>query len=211
MILTDEEHAEWLLDKFKYDGWRSTLNNLKFFGRMLKPIVVVAAWIFWIYAAISWAVPNLLCNKIAKEVSVRNGSHVMARLDGCMDPAHSPCRPCRLTVAPPSAAAWQGSLVFGECLYIDTGGKPYSTNWGSKLFFLLYWSIQNGWMVFFCGYISFVLFGACWQRAQRAAGRSRPNKPGPGLCRACRPRACGKSRRSWESVHVAGHALLPDA
>lgn len=49
--------------------------------------------------------------------------------------------------------------MFGECLYIDTGGKPYSTNWGSKLFFLIYWSIQNGWMVFFCGYISFVLFG----------------------------------------------------
>lgn len=74
--LTDEEHAEWLLDKLKHDGWRSTVANLKFFGRMMKPIAVVAAWIFWIYAAISWAVPNLLCNNIAKEVSVSHARGV---------------------------------------------------------------------------------------------------------------------------------------
>ncbi|KAI3430420.1 hypothetical protein D9Q98_005015 [Chlorella vulgaris] len=126
--LEDEEHAEWLQHKVKHDGRAATWKLFKFYCRILKPICAVCLFISGMYALLSWTIPNLLCNTVAKENS--------------------------------------GSLVFAECLYVDTK-DPYSKNWPSKTFFLVYWSIQNGWMAGFCGYICYVLFGPAFRKRER--------------------------------------------
>ena len=70
LAMSDEDHAAWLQDRVKHDGRKAAMALLKFYLRMLKPCVVVAAYVAAMYAAISWSIPNLLCNSIAKENSV---------------------------------------------------------------------------------------------------------------------------------------------
>ncbi|EFN52359.1 hypothetical protein CHLNCDRAFT_138774 [Chlorella variabilis] len=131
LAMSDQDHAAWLQDRVKHDGRKAAMALLKFYLRMLKPCVVVAAYVAAMYAAISWSIPNLLCNSIAKENS--------------------------------------GSLVSGECIYIDTGNKGYSVAWGQKVFFLVFWTVQAAWMAGFCAYMTAILFGPAFRKRERMA------------------------------------------
>jgi hypothetical protein len=44
--------------------------NFRLFFTLLVPILLVSVWMFGLFAAISWYLPNVLCNELAQELSV---------------------------------------------------------------------------------------------------------------------------------------------
>ena len=68
--LSEEEHRELLQRRVRLEGRQSLWDLLRFYCRMLVPVAIVCVWMFAMFAAISYSIPNLLCNRIAKENSV---------------------------------------------------------------------------------------------------------------------------------------------
>lgn len=68
---SDEEHAAWLAERVRLEGRQKGLDLLRFYCRMLLPVAYTTAIFFGVFASLSYAIPNVLCNKVAKENSVR--------------------------------------------------------------------------------------------------------------------------------------------
>ena len=68
--LGEEEHAAFLAERARREGRQGLRDLLAVYGRMLGPAAIVSVWMFALFAAISYSIPNLLCNRVAKENSV---------------------------------------------------------------------------------------------------------------------------------------------
>lgn len=73
LLLPEDEHAAWLADKVQREGRQSAAKLLRFYLRMLGPVAILSFFYFGLAAGFSYAIPNLLCNRVAKENSVREG------------------------------------------------------------------------------------------------------------------------------------------
>jgi hypothetical protein len=54
----------------RYAGHKAFKENIRLFGKMMVPVVIVSAWMFGMFAALSYAVPHWICEKEAMELSV---------------------------------------------------------------------------------------------------------------------------------------------
>lgn len=70
LLLPAEEHKAWLAARVRGEGRAAARALLRFYGRMLLPVAVAAAYTCAIAAGLSYSIPNLLCNRVAKENSV---------------------------------------------------------------------------------------------------------------------------------------------
>lgn len=94
-LLPEPEHAAWLAGQARREGRQATRDLLRLYGKMLMPVAVCATYMFALMAGLSYAIPNLLCNKVARENSVRSGT---------AGPGLLACGAAG-TLEPPSAAA----------------------------------------------------------------------------------------------------------
>ncbi|PRW32967.1 hypothetical protein C2E21_8152 [Chlorella sorokiniana] len=69
LLLPEDEHSAWLADKVRREGRQSAAKLLRFYLRMLGPVTILSVFFFGIAAGLSYAIPNLLCNRVAKENS----------------------------------------------------------------------------------------------------------------------------------------------
>jgi hypothetical protein len=60
--------VEW---RVAHEGWADLRSSLRFYIKLMIPVFTVTIWMFLIFTALSWAVPNVLCNRLSKEFSVR--------------------------------------------------------------------------------------------------------------------------------------------
>ncbi len=72
LLLPEDEHTAWLANKVQREGRQSAATLLRFYLRMLVPVAFLSVLYFGIAAGFSYAIPNLLCNRVAKENSVRD-------------------------------------------------------------------------------------------------------------------------------------------
>ena len=98
LALGDAEHAEWLAEKVRTEGRRDAKNLFRFYCRMLIPVGILTLWAFAFVATLSWSIPNRLCNRIAKENSVRAGGGAGRPAGACaaalyLRSAGAPCLP----------------------------------------------------------------------------------------------------------------------
>ena len=70
LLLPEDEHAAWLARKVRLEGRQSAAALLRLYARMLGPILLLSTFYLGIAAGFSYAIPNLLCNRVAKENSV---------------------------------------------------------------------------------------------------------------------------------------------
>ena len=70
LLLPAEEHTAWLANKVRREGRQSAAQLFRFYLRMLGPVAILSVFFFGIAAGFSYAIPNLLCNRVAKENSV---------------------------------------------------------------------------------------------------------------------------------------------
>ena len=71
LLLPDDEHAAWVAGRVAGEARAAARALAAFYARMLVPVAVTAAYCFALAAGLSYSIPNLLCNRIAKENSVR--------------------------------------------------------------------------------------------------------------------------------------------
>lgn len=70
LLVPEPDHIDWLQGRVRAEGWQSSSELLALFGRMLGPMVYVSAAFFAVVGILAWAIPNLLCDEVAKENSV---------------------------------------------------------------------------------------------------------------------------------------------
>ncbi len=78
----EEEHTAWLAERVRLEGRQNGFALLRFYCYMLLPVAYTTALFFGVFASLSYAIPNLLCNKVAKENSVRDGAALSGPCDG---------------------------------------------------------------------------------------------------------------------------------
>jgi hypothetical protein len=67
-----------------------------------------------------------------------------------------------------TAKALSGSSIgIYECIYVSDGDYVHVTP--SKIFWLLFWSVQTAWVAIFPGFIAYTLFGSCVSGVQRVS------------------------------------------
>ena len=71
--LPDDEYAAWLAGCARREGREGTVDNLGFYLHMIAPMLCIALMYFTVFSLMDWAVPNHLCNTVAKENSVGGG------------------------------------------------------------------------------------------------------------------------------------------
>ncbi|KAL4422698.1 hypothetical protein ABPG75_008895 [Micractinium tetrahymenae] len=119
----EDEHAAWLAERVRVEGRQNGVDLLLFYCRMLLPVAYTTALFFGVFAGLSYAIPNLLCNKVAKE----------------------------------NSAAAFGML---DCINNDqTREGGYTVRVGAKLFWLLFWMVQQGWVVVFMPLCAWAMCG----------------------------------------------------
>lgn len=64
----------------RYAGHEAFKDNVRLFGKMMVPVVLVSVWLFGIFAALSYAVPHWICEKEVMELSVS----VFSSIYGCV-------------------------------------------------------------------------------------------------------------------------------
>lgn len=118
LLLPEDEHAAWLADKVRREGRQSAAKLLRFYLRMLGPVAILSVFFFGLAAGFSYAIPNLLCNRVAKENSV-SGRAVLK--DGNF----------KCWVATPSSCPVRGAACGGGArsampphLFAAAGGPP---------------------------------------------------------------------------------------
>lgn len=74
----EEEHAAWLAERVRLEGRQNGLALLRFYCYMLLPVAYTTAIFFGVFASLSYAIPNVLCNNVAKENSVSRGGGRLA-------------------------------------------------------------------------------------------------------------------------------------
>lgn len=60
---------------------------LRLYSSILLPVVVVSVWMFALYAALSYAVPTVLCSSAVRSSAVRHPFYHVALLLACMSHA----------------------------------------------------------------------------------------------------------------------------
>lgn len=58
-----------ILEQVKTAGKLAFKENLKMYGKMMIPLVVVSLWMFGLFGLISWFVPHVLCSDLIQELS----------------------------------------------------------------------------------------------------------------------------------------------
>ncbi|PSC73068.1 sodium:proline symporter [Micractinium conductrix] len=132
--LPDDEYAAWLAGCARREGREGTVDNLGFYLHMIAPMLCIALMYFTVFSLMAWAVPNHLCNTVAKENSA-------------------------------------SSFGFQNCINNDLGQEgDYSTRTGSKVFWLLYWTMISGWATGFNFYVVWVMMGKAYTNRERLYG-----------------------------------------
>lgn len=70
VALKNTSEAEAMRHAVRHGGRVALMNHLRFYGRFLIPEIAVSVWLFAIFAGMAYAVPNLICSRLAKTVGV---------------------------------------------------------------------------------------------------------------------------------------------
>lgn len=65
-----DECIQRTIHQVKTSGWVGARQNILLYLRMMVPVTIVCAWMFTIYAALSWTIPHLLCKHTIDTYSV---------------------------------------------------------------------------------------------------------------------------------------------
>ena len=65
-----EDCVQRTIYQVKTLGWIGAKQNIMLYLRMMVPVTIVCAWMFIIYATLSWTIPHLLCKHTLDTYSV---------------------------------------------------------------------------------------------------------------------------------------------
>lgn len=66
-----EDCVQRTIYQVKTSGWTGAKQNLLLYLKMMVPVTIVCAWMFIVYATLSWTIPHLLCKHTIDMYSVR--------------------------------------------------------------------------------------------------------------------------------------------
>ena len=116
-------------------------------------MVIVATWMFGLYAALSYVVPNKLCSSAVRDSAVRMPVLHM--------PAAAQHRDPHTCMSSPLAIPQGVAQGFGNCVYNHDG--EYSQHSLVAIFWLVFWALQQFWISGFSALMGYAMFPQCFR------------------------------------------------
>ena len=147
--------SEW---QESYRGYvmQATFELLRLYTSILLPVLVVSVWMFALYAALSYAVPAVLCSSALRSNAVCRQLYIQApQLTEYLSPT------CVAKVVANDSHLQGITQGFVDCVY--NHGGDYSHDVGIKIFWLLFWAAQQFWISGFSGLMGYAMFPRCFR------------------------------------------------